>query len=625
MYKYILLVILVSLSFTLGKKLEIKKLEAAQTNIIPAETGLSWTVENQTLHLVGNRETLLIIEFGLVNLTNAKVHGMDASNKSLGSLALLDPSQLPKTESNGTKYSLTAYSVLLPANWLVINAQVFFTADTFEPSDKKTLLVGCDSELDMYNLPFYLFGANESTIPFSKVSTISDDVRDELYNKWPISTLKFSNHAAKKIMWSTLVLSPNNTGPAVIARNKNDQRDGYEIMGIILMLLREIRSVNGESGTNNQIYAPIIWLNSKGKQEPAYGGLGGGNVGTGDPEYKGIYFHETGHSMSLPHAGENYPDHYPYEKGSLKGSTLGYDKTHNEFLSVLLPTESSVYKNCAKSRVLDANGKCFKQSAMQGGSGDQSKGYFFTMYADFECGKVQRYFEGITKIDNGQHVYDGGKIFKNSSMPSGYSRWDTIDKKYVEVKYITQQKGLYGFNNNLPIKRDIMVYTMIATVSLANTTGATQLYPPLYYKGGMIEYYDPTNATKLKEIIPNTSKFPWVCHASGCDWTIRAIYNDNSVDHYLLQKGLRSWFKPMGDISQDFFNPLKSSSLQTFVHNIPASKGVPSRYQILYTPLGFNGLPSNPTVMLDYSCSGQGESISCSPFSSQKTTKTKIN
>ncbi|KAF2070485.1 hypothetical protein CYY_008196 [Polysphondylium violaceum] len=580
MYKYILLVLLVSLSFTLGKKLELKKLEAAQTNIIPAETGLSWTVENQTLHLVGKRETLLIIEFGLVNLTNAKVHGMDG-NKSLGSLALLDPSQLPKTESNGTKYSLTAYSVLLPANWLVINAQVYFTADTFEPSDNKTLLVGCDSELDMYNLPFYLFGANESTIPFSKVSTISDDVRDELYNKWPISTLKFSNHAAKKIMWSTLVLSPNNTAPALIARSNNDQRSGYEIMG---------------------------------KQEPAYGGLGGGNVGTGDPEYSGIYFHETGHSMRS----------LSYEKGSLKGSTLGYDKTHKEFLSVLVPTESSVYKNCASYRVLDANGKCFKQSAMQGGAGDQSKGYFFTMYADFECGKVQRYFEGITKIENGQHVYDGGKIFKNSSMPSGYSRWDTIDKKYVEVKAITQQNGLNGFNNNLPIKRDIMVYTMIATVSLGNTTSATQLYPPLYYKGNMIEYYDPTNVTKLKEITPNTSKYPWACHASGCDWTIRAIYNDNSVDHYLLQRGLRSWFKPMGDISRDFFNPLKSSSLQTFVHNIPASKGVPSRYQILYTPLGFNGLPSNPTVMLDYSCSGQGESISCSPFSSQKTTKTKI-
>ncbi|KAF2069554.1 hypothetical protein CYY_009131 [Polysphondylium violaceum] len=178
------------------------------------------------------------------------------------------------------------------------------------------------------------------------------------------------------------------------------------------------------------------------------------------------------------------------------------------------------------------------------------------MYSDFECGKPQRYFEGITKVLVGSHVYEGGRVFKNTLMAPGYSRSlliESMSRKHDRVLYPT------------------------------------------------------TNLQKLKEITPNNraSLSTFYCYYSGCDFTIRV--------HYRPQKGLRSYFSPFRrSLSPDYFDPLKPISLQTFVHNIPASKGTPSKYQILFTPLAFNGVStSNITILLDYTCFGEKESIMC--------------
>ncbi|KAF2073878.1 hypothetical protein CYY_004802 [Polysphondylium violaceum] len=630
MYKFIYLFIflIAALSFANGAKLVISKFDGGQTHVIPAITGLEWKIKSvQTLHLVGKRDTLFVIEFsgGLTDLVSPKIEGLDGST-SLGSLVLNDPSKLPVTESNGTAYSTKAYSVLAPAKWLVPNVKVRVVASNYDASDYVTLNVGADARMIMYNLPFYLFGANDTnTMDFSKISTAPEAVIDELYNKWPVSVLDFVNHPAKRVQWPHIILNPNGTHPAIRATNKDFQRDGYEFMGHVLGILSEIRGINGDSGTNNQIYSPILWLNSKGVSSGVGGGLGGGHRGTGDASYSGIFIHEQGHAFGLPHAGEAYranvsESSYPYVNGSLLGSAWGFDKTKNQFLGNFIPTEANSYKNCNKSYVLDGKNVCMKQTVMQGGSGCQAKGYTFSMFADYEAGVMQRYFEGVTTNGTNGNSYSGGRIVVTKSFPSGYMRWDSLDNKWVEFVPKTESSGLYGVNSSLPIKRDVNVYSMIASVSVARTPGATVLYPPLFYKGNLMPYIDPTDPEQLKTITPNKGPLAWYCHASDCGLTIRAAYPDGTVNHYLLQSGFKGWFSIYSNISADVFDPLKSASQRVVSINLPADKGPPSRYQILFTENGFKGIFPNATILLDYSCTGSGASIQCSEYVPPPTT-----
>ncbi len=90
----------------------IQKLEVAQTHVIPPE-GKSWTEDKlalYNLHLVGNREALVLVDFKL-NAGTVEKPMLEAfvNNQKLGEVALNAPDTLPKTEANGPTYTDTAF------------------------------------------------------------------------------------------------------------------------------------------------------------------------------------------------------------------------------------------------------------------------------------------------------------------------------------------------------------------------------------------------------------------------------------------------------------------------------------------------------------------------------------
>eukprot|EP01133_Synstelium_polycarpum_P016946 gene16946-20159_t len=584
----------------------IAKLEAAQTHVMPGMGGLKWAMpaKNVTLHLIGNRQALFLIDFTIVPTTPT----FQAYNKYMDlvyEVALTPPANLPVTESNGARYSTTTWSAVLPAQWVQVGLYVQITDPAFYASVRYPMTVGMTNDLTIYTLPVYLFGCNPSKPDcgtLAQTSTPPAIAVSELAQKWPVSTLSVANHPAGYIQLPYLVVSPGGTGfPAIRITAKEQSRDSYSTLTTILGLVAGIRSANGDSQINNHFYGPVLMSNAAGNFVTSGGGYGniGGSTSIGDEEYGALYIHEQGHAFGLYHSQDVYPNEYPYVQGSLNGSRWGFDFNHNEFLSTLLPTQSPFYTSCASSFVLDNQGRCVKKSVMGAGGagGSESNGYRYSMFADYEAGIMQQYFEGKTTLSpTGDHLFNGGRFIYDSSFPSGYKRWDTISSKFVGAVVTNESNGLYGMDAGLPYIRNVPVATVMITYSSAGTPGINQVYPLVKYTGNLRRWIDPTDPAQRAIIAPNVGQLPWYCHASGCDYTLRVTYADQSKIHILIQQGMRSWFDPSGLAADAAFNPFDGTSFHTIVQNVPADKTI-TLVELLFTSYGYNGFNFSPNVI----------------------------
>lgn len=586
--------------------LEIAQLELAQTHVLP-EAGLSWTLRQakERLHAVGGREALALLRLSAENAGNPQLEGW-ANGVQLGTVAL--SASIPATEAGGAAYPGARYSASLPAAWLVPGLQLRVRADNYRVGAFRSPTIGADSPVTLRVLPLYLFGANESnSVPLATSGAPDAATVTEIFAKWPVASVVAQNHPAQRAVWPTLSIAPSGGKPAYLARSTDDEQAGFQVMGATLNLLGGLLAANGESSGPVQYYAPLILFDAAGKLKHPGGGLGsiGGDTGVGDHGYSGIFIHEQGHAMGLPHQGGAYTDgKYPYLAGSLNGSVWGYDSTRKEFLAPFVPATASRYRNCAGDtfdstpRQLDAQGRCIKQDPMQSGSGDEARGYRFATFSDYSVAMMQRHLEGTTSTDkNGARVYSGGSIVADAAFPGGYKRWDGIDRRWIDVAPKTADNGLYGFNQGLPERRDVPVQAIAVAYSRAGTANVSQIYPPIGFRGNLLRYIDPTDAAQRASIVPNTGTYAWYCHNGGCDYTLRVTYADGGVRHVLLQGGFRPWFGPTTAPPASAGDPNNGDSFRTWVVNVPADKAI-SRIELLDSPKGWEGLPAAPTVLL---------------------------
>ncbi|MFL6660377.1 MAG: M66 family metalloprotease [Massilia sp.] len=592
---------------TQARPLTVSAIEFAQTHVL-LEAGLSWSTahDSQSLHLVGNRDALAMVDIAQTDVNAPQLQGW-RNGVQLGSLPLNAPSALPATEAGGQAYASKRWSVSVPGSWMASGTQFKVVAANYTSSAAATPAIGLDSELALHVLPFYLFGANDvNTQAFAVTKAPSAAQQDELLAKLPLSKLQVDT--VGRIDWSNLVVPPraDSAGlaqPAYVLTSMDQQKDGYAAMSAVLDLLGGIRSANGEGPTSNAYYAPLLAIDvASGRYHAPGGGLGtvGGGTAVADYSFGGATIHELGHAFGLQHAGGAYDDgSYPYPAGSLKGSVWGYDTVRKQFLDVLIPVGANSYANCANTRQRDAGGHCYKQDPMQGGAGDQAPGFAYTMFSDFYAGKIQHWFEGTTSINtDGSHAFDSGRFVPDAASASGYSRWDSIAKARVPVSATsTPNKGLYGsINQGLPIQTKVAVHVIAITMSKAGTPGATQIYPPLARTGSLVQMFDPTSPQDLQAIAANTGTYPWYCHASGCDYTVRVTYADRSQIHRVLSGGFRDWFKPTGAFSASTSDPISGTSFASWVINVPGSKAI-SKIELLDTPMVWNGMPAIPIVL----------------------------
>jgi Peptidase M66 len=605
----------------------IELLEVAQTHVIPAE-GKSWSgagLQVKNFHLTAEREALVLVKLSSpLGVVASPVLEVFNGTQSLGQVVLNMPASLPPTEASGPAYSATSHWAKIDKTWVKPGLNVQVLNSGRERSASKAINVGPRTAFKMFTLPFYLFGVRETAAPFSQTSAPDQATKDEYFAKHPISDIEMVNHPAGKITWPYIIVKPRKGLAAQKVIYKEQQNDGFAVMSAVLDVLRTMRYANGDGAMNIQYYGPLIMATQSGQYGPPGGGLGGSDVGTGDFNYTGIFIHEAGHAFGMPHANDGFVDgSFPYTGGSLKGSTWGFDQKRNEFLDVLVPSTASTYKNCLTAggfpmgRQVDSLNRCIKQDPMQSGAGDQTPTSKYSMFSDYNAGIVQNYLEGTATLSNGKYVYSGGKTILDSTSSTGYSRWNSVEKRYVPVDKTTVSAGLYGLDNMLPYQRDVAVHAIVFTAaisSIVERTDATQLnyddtvtydaaltqiYPPISYTGNLRRLIDPTDATQLASIQPNVGNTKggvndWFCKNAGCDYTLKVTFADNSVQHSVVQAGFRGWFD--NALLAGVQDPLSESSFKVWAVNVPAAKAI-KLIELLETPEVYKGFPMNPRVV----------------------------
>jgi hypothetical protein len=525
----------------------------------------------KNFHLTADREALVLIKLSSpIGVVASPILEVFNGTQSLGQVVLNMPATLPATEANGPAYSTTSHWAKIDKAWVKPGLTIQVLNSGKERSAAKAINVGSRTAFTMLTLPFYLFGVSETAAPFSQTTAPDQATKDEYFPKHPISDIQMVNHPAGKITWPYIIVKPRKGFAAQKVIYKEQQNDGFAVMSAVLDVLRTMRNANGDNSMNIQYYAPLIMATQSGQYGSPGGGLGGSDVGTGDFNYTGIFIHEAGHAFGMPHANEGFVDGtYPYVSGSLSGSTWGYDQKRNEFLSTLVPSTASTFKNCLNGtptgRQFDSLNRCIKQDPMASGAGDQTPLSKYAMFSDYNAGVVQNYLEGTATLTNGKYVYSAGKIILDSTSNTGYSRWNSIEKRYVPVETKTVSAGLYALDNMLPYQRDVAVHAIVFTAGISSiveridatqlnyddtvtyNAALTQIYPPVSYSCNLRRLIDPTDATQLASIQPTVGNAKggvndWFCKNAGCDYTLKVTFADNSLQHIVVQAGFRGWF-----------------------------------------------------------------------------------
>ena len=567
----------------------VEKLELAQTHLMKPQ-GTSWEGEKlstRELHLVGNRAALVLVEISAANdrIADAMIEAY-VNGEKLGETTLELPETLPSTEADGPAYSDTMYWANLDKAWLKPGLELVVRANEGQAAEAAPVKVGAPTKFTMYTLPFYLFGLNETDIAFKDVAAPDQATKDAYFARHPVSELEMVNHPAKKIEWDHMIVPPRKGKAAYKITNKNQQKDGYDTMDAVLKTLQKMRSANGDGPLANQYYAPLLMANEDGDYSSPGGGWGGGSAGTGDHAYEGVFIHEAGHAFGMPHAADGYnAGKYPYIRGSLKGSTWGYDQKNDRFIPNFVPKTSTASVGCSSNPKFqkDEVGRCVRQDIMQGGGGHKAQGDTFSIFSDFNASVVQGYLEARVHLD------------PNST--TGYSKWDAEAEAFTPYKAETDltdayDQGLYYLRKNLPVTRDVKVHTLVIIHSYA-TTGVTQIYEPLSYTGNLMELIDPTDADQLAKIKPS-GDYRYYCYGYGCDYTLKVTYADDTTQHIVLKNGFRSW--GWGDIDARASDPKDGYSFAQWAVNVDGSKAL-KKLELLDTPKVYEGLPETPTVL----------------------------
>ena len=532
----------------------------AQTHLMEP----SWPL----FQLTGGRPTLVAVALKGsgkspdVRLT-ARIDG-----QVVGSACLAGPSDIPANATSQDPSFDNLYTMTLPVAWvkpgLAVTVQVGASQVVHTSQD---LAVTSPTELNLLMIQTDVLHYNDGKKDTPVPSTFLADFAAAM----PASVTRLGRLPARMVL-DRMVFHGGTDEPVLACRSDVSDRTGcgdYSKVSGMDQLAAVMRMTSAFSrATGAQSFA--VTYGHSGHLAP--GGWGGGKVFAGF-DYGGIFLHEMGHALGLPHWGEgSYGNtspgwgefNYPYggvgKNGGGRGQSWNYEPNSREFISPLCVDRSEGVPGQERSDAMQRNRPC--QEARKRGTGP------WDGFGDFSAKAIQEFLHGNAGQHSGTVPYFGANPAYHMPARDGYPllERDGAGKRVFTRGPTQPQEKLdeetYDFLH--PVEWDTPVYTVYGTYH-PQYRNANILYKPMAYRGTLPKLLDPTDPKIFADLKagsagPYGDYFWW-----AKDLTLRFTYADGSQ---------RVAIYPYDGVSRDWSvadHPWRWDLLY-FAINIPADK-----------------------------------------------------
>ncbi|EFA86031.1 hypothetical protein PPL_01264 [Heterostelium album PN500] len=555
---------------------KVDDIKFAQTHIVAPE-GKKWINKNDNvevnLHLVGGRDTLLMVKYsGVVALPKNRLPSIKVINqKYTKELYLNDPSQFPASldnQINPMEQLNSYYTVLIPRDLIANGVKIVVSS---HPSGSISPRIGRNGMFKVLTIPMFLFGAAPSLIAGGAIKEVRSyrpsGIEEMTLESLPVSEMEFQSRF--KLTWPVHVKIPSNGNQAqLISSFETEPMDFLKSMTPFFV---ELRRALGFRNSDTFLHIPIIANRKTGEQVQISMGIEIDNVmctlNYSDPY---VFLHELAHAMGAKH----YSGDSPYHE-YLEGSSWGYNSRINKFIPNYIDHEDDHFY-CQNG----SDGKCYLYDIMNSIGNNGAK----VMFSDYEIGVIQNNLE-MEEVNKRYMHYENGNYYKYNNEKVGY-------EKYI----YNDENGRY-LDGGLPLaaNRDRPVYAIVITHNTGSFSACGQdcnkIFPLVKIESGhLLRYIDPSDRKQLEMVNPDLNgEYRSYCVESGCDYTLVATYSDGTTIKKLLQRGIRAFNNPSGQVQQTYCDPYNPTSIHFIVETIPADKPL-SQIELYWTPYGFRNL-----------------------------------
>lgn len=502
--------------------------------------------------------------------------------KVVGTACLSGPDQIPAAAPEAPDFA-HRYTMTMPSSWLRpgLSVSVRAGADSVQ-YDAATLGVTSPTELNLLMFDVDLLHYNDEESDLAVPPAFLADFAASV----PAAKTRLGRIPARFVL-DKFVFGGEDAEPILACRkdlaDRTGCRDYSEVSGMDQLgaVMRLAGAVGRATGT------PSWGFTYGNTQNFQPGGWGGGKTFVGG-DYEGIFLHEMGHALDLPHWGEGsygnmdpdiYDYSYPYgglgakaSDGGGRGQTWTYEQNAREFLSPLCQEQGNSVFGKERSDAMQRNYDC--RETRRAGLGP------WDGFGDFSSKAIQMFLHGNADSSSGHVPYFGTSPWYHLKKQMGWPNLELDGTgKRVLVRGATQPQDLrdeerYDFLR--PAEWNAPVYTVFGTYH-PGYPNETMFLRPASYVGTMPALIDPTDSATFAKLRkgddgPYDGYFYW----GPYDLTFRFTYADGSTRVALYPYDVvdRDWKAGSG--------PWRSDLLY-FAINIPADKKL-AKAELLHRP-----------------------------------------
>ncbi|MDA9774480.1 M66 family metalloprotease, partial [Saprospiraceae bacterium] len=515
-----------------------------------------YPIGHPLLFTIGERPALLQMAVtGTGSAPDVEVEGILNGN-SLGTLCLNGSSELSETIDFTSPNFDDYFSVTLPKSWITIGLELRLTAgDDVRVLTQEDLLIRPYTELNLVLVNMDIMDYNQEP----HRTPAFENFMQELASAIPASVIRFGQFPGTLKM-PDFALNNADGNTVVVSSDEMIAENGVNTGNINFFgnyVIDHMRHSLGDS-PNTVYFGNTLNLDPGGW---------GGNGSFVSFDYTGIFIHELGHALSLPHWSEDYrvtnplPDQYSYpfegEEGeaSGRGDSWNFIQDTYEFVSPTCSDESGV-EGTERSDCMQRGFYCTETRTDGAGPWDG--------FGAFSAHAISNYLLGSEPYWG--EIEDRGEIHDfHFRENDGFPVASIVNGERVFTRHPSQPQNNFAEGYiTLPGEEQIEQEAYLIYGSAHPTEiQANIIYDPIKFTGTILPIIDPTDPEMFSTLQDLMWEDAQEFYARARDITLKLTYIDGTIKHVLV---------PFQSFDRPYFFPDENPRPEYFAISVPGDE-----------------------------------------------------